>query len=196
MAHDWSNALCPLNSVLVNPPVQFSAMGDFFQLLSPGACVGGVDPQDCFPRYLVALPRCRYLGVRRPTSGILGVPLFLPFGLRLFPGWNDKSVKAFLKAAPGRFPQLHMVDFVDDIRFARASGEPDALACGMTGFTSLLEQLGARYHATEGKRWRPTRTIPWLRFVVDTLNNVARMEERKMEKGLRISEALFGGRPG
>ena len=89
-----------------------------------------------------------------------------------------------------------MVDFVDDIRFAGASRKHDAVAVGMTGFTSQLEQMGARYHATEGKRWRPTRTIPWLRFVVDTLNNVARMEERKMEKGLRICEALFGGRPG
>ena len=71
-------------------------MGDFLQLLSPGACVGGVDPQDCFLRYLVAPSRRRYLGVRRPTSGILGVPVFLPFGLRPFPGWNDKCVKAGL----------------------------------------------------------------------------------------------------
>ena len=89
-----------------------------------------------------------------------------------------------------------MVDFVGDIRFAGASCEHDALAVGMTGFTSLLEQMGARYRAKEGKRWWPTRTTPWLGFAVDTLDGAAKMEGRKIEEGLRLREALYGARPG
>ena len=37
VAHDWSSALYTLNSVLSNPPVQCVTMGDFLQLLTPGA---------------------------------------------------------------------------------------------------------------------------------------------------------------
>ena len=37
VAHDWSSALYTLNSVLSNPPVQCGTMGDFLQLLTPGA---------------------------------------------------------------------------------------------------------------------------------------------------------------
>ena len=81
VAHDWSCVGYPLNSVLANPPVQYSAMGDFLQTLSPGAYMGGVDFQDCFLHWLVAPARRRFLGVRHPLSGILGVYLFLPFGL-------------------------------------------------------------------------------------------------------------------
>ena len=65
-----------------------------------------------------------------------------------------------LAAARALLPQLLVVDFMDDIRFVGASGERDALAAGMTGSMSLLDQMGARYHAKEGKRWRPTRSIP------------------------------------
>ena len=36
-ARDWSNALFPLNSVLVSPPVQYGTMDEFSALLPPGA---------------------------------------------------------------------------------------------------------------------------------------------------------------
>ena len=42
---------------------------------------------------------------------------------------------------------MHIVYFVDDLRLVGASGQHDALAAGMTGLTSLLDQMGARYHA-------------------------------------------------
>ena len=112
-------------------------MDEFLQLLTPGAYMRGIDLQDCFHQPLVAPKRRRYLRVRHPMSGILGVYLPRPFGLSPSPGWNDECVRAVLVVACAQFPQLRMVDFVGDIRFVGASGEHDALAVGMTDFTSL-----------------------------------------------------------
>ena len=66
----------------------------------------------------------------------------------------------------------------------------------MSGLMSLLGRMGARYHTKEGKRWWPARTILWLGFEVDTHNNVVRMEERKVEEGLRLREGIFEPVPG
>ena len=118
--------------------------------------MAGVDLQDSFLHWLVAPSRRRYVGVRRPMSGVLGVYLFLPVGLGPPPGWYDKCVTAVLEAARARFPELYVVDFVGDIRFVGASGEHDALAAGIKDFTPPLEQMGVRYHAKEGKGWWPT----------------------------------------
>ena len=126
----------------------------------------------------------------------MGGYLFLPFGLGPSPGWNDKCVKAILSVARSHFPTMRFVDFVDDIRLVDASGGRDALAVGMSGLMPLVDQMGARYHTKEGKRWRPARLIPWLGFEVDTHNNVVRMEERKVEKGLRLRAGIFESEPG
>ena len=115
--------------------------------------MGGVDFQDCFLRWLVAAAHRRFLGVRHPLSGVLGVYLFLPFGLGPSPGWNDGCVKAALSVARARFLSMHIVDFVGDIRLVDESGEHDALAQGMTGLMSLLGDMGARYHTKGGKKW-------------------------------------------
>ena len=69
VARDWSCAAYPLNSMLSNPPVQFGAMGDFLRILSPGACMGEVDLQDCCLHWMVAPSRRRNLAVRRPMTG-------------------------------------------------------------------------------------------------------------------------------
>ena len=102
------------------------------------------------------------------------------------PGWNDRCVKAVLNVARPQFPEMHIADFVCDIRLVDASGQHDALAVGITGLMSLLDQMGARYHAREGERWWPTRLLPWLGFDVDARNDVARMEGREVAKGLRL----------
>ena len=151
----------------------------------------GVDLQDCFLHWLVATARRRFLEVRRPITGRLGVYLFLPFGLGPLPGWNDRCVKAILSVARSHIPALHIGDFVGDIRLVDASGQHDALAVSMSGLMSLLGRMGARYHAKEGKRWRPTRLTPWLGFEVDTHNDVVRVEEREVEKGLRLREGIL-----
>ena len=78
---NWSNISHPPNSRLSGPPAQYVAMDDFLQMLLPGAYVGGIDLQDCFLQWLVAPSRRRYLGVRHPVTGVLGVYLFLPCGL-------------------------------------------------------------------------------------------------------------------
>ena len=105
MVHDWSCAQYPLNSMLVNPLVEYSTMGDFLGLLSPGAYMGGVDLQDCFLHWLVAPVRRRLLGARRPTAGVLGAYLFLPFGLGPSPGINGGCVKEVFGGGPRSLPQ-------------------------------------------------------------------------------------------
>ena len=191
MVHDWSRAGYPLNSTLSNPPVQYGAMGDFLRVLTPGAYMGGVGLQDCFPHLLVAAARRRFLGVRRPITGRLGVYLFLPFGLGPSPGWTDGRATAILSVERSYVPAMHFVDSADGIRLVDAPGQHDALAVGMSGLMSLLGRKGARYHAKEGKRWRPTRLTPWLGFEVDTHNDVVRVEEREVEKGLRLREGIL-----
>ena len=48
--------------------------------------------QDCLFHWLVAPSRRRYLGVRHPLSGVLGVYPFLPFGLGPSP-WVERPVR-------------------------------------------------------------------------------------------------------
>ena len=129
-------------------------------------------------------------------TGVLGVYLFLPFGLGPSPGWDDRCVKAILSVARSHFPATRIVVFAGDIRLVDAAGGRDALVVGASRLMSLLDQMGARYRAKEGKRWRPTRLIPWLGVEVDAHNNVVRMETRKVEKGLRLRESIFGSEPG
>ena len=88
------------------------------------------------------------------------------------------------------------MDFADDIRLVDVSGDHDALAVGVTGLMSLFEQMGVRYHAKEGKRWWPTRLIPWLGFEVDAREGLVRMEGRNVEKSLRLRDGIFEARPG
>ena len=112
------------------------------------------------------------------------------------PGLNDVCVKAVLDVVRAYCPSMRIVDFVDDIRMAGASGEHDAIAATVTNMLSLQERMGVRVHTKEGKRWRPTRSIPWLGFEVDTMANVVRPEERKVGKGLLPREKIFGAQSG
>ena len=43
VAHDWSNALYPLNSVFANFPAQYGAMDEFLSLPAAGAIMGSID---------------------------------------------------------------------------------------------------------------------------------------------------------
>ena len=81
VVHDWPNRHYPLNSALVNPPAEYGAMDGFLESSTPGGFMEGIDLQDCFLRWLAPSSCRRYLGVRRPVSGVLGAYLFLPFGL-------------------------------------------------------------------------------------------------------------------
>ena len=163
---DWSSALYPLNSVLSNPPVQYGAMDDFLHLLAPGAYMVGtwcvLFPSLGGGAVAPPLPRGQTPAVRRAG----GVPLS-PLNLGPSPGWNGRCVKAVLAVARSKFPGLRIADFADDIRLVDVSGGHDVLAAGMTGLVSRFEQIGIRYCAKAGKRWRPTRLIPWLGFEVD-----------------------------
>ena len=166
------------------PPVKYGVMDGFSELLSPGACKGGIDLQDCFLRWSVS-PSCRrYLGVRRPVSSVLGVYLFAPFGLGPSPGWNDFCVKVVLKAACARIPSLRAAAFVGDPRLVDVSGERDPLLVPTSGLMSFFDDLGAKYRAKEGMWRRPTCSGSWLGFVADAHQGDVKMEEKKGERAL------------
>ena len=65
----------------------------------------------------------------------------------------------------------------------------------MTGAMSLLGDMGVKYHTREGGRGRPTRHIPRLGFEADTCYGVVKLEERKIVKGMRLREEIFGSTP-
>ena len=85
-------------------------------------------------------------------------------------------MKAFLKVARSRVQRFGILDFADDVRLVMAGGERDTLAADVSGDTSLLGDMGTRYHAKEGKRRLPTRCVPWLGFEADTYRGGVRME--------------------
>ena len=165
--HDWLNAVCPLNSALANPFVQYGTMDEFPSLTAPGAVLGDIDLQDCFLHWLAAPSRRRLLGVRHPATGVLGAYIFLPFWLGPPPGRNDACVQALLMVARSRLQRLGFLDFMDDLRLVATDFERDTLAADMAGVMSLLGDMGIRCRAKEGKPWRPTRCTPWLGFEAD-----------------------------
>ena len=109
---------------------------------------------------------------------------------------NDGYVKAVLGVVRAHCPRLRIVDFADDVRLVDTSGEHDALAASITNMLVILERMGARYRAKGEKRRLPTPLIPRLGLEVDTKSNAARLEERKVERGLRLREEVFGVHPG
>ena len=153
---------------IVDLPVKYGAMDGLLGLLPPDTYMGGIDLQAYLLRWLVAASRRRYLDVRRPVSGVLGVYLFFPFGLGSPPEWGDFCVEVAVGAARSGFPTLRIFDFVGDLRLVDITRGRDVLAAGMTGLMSLLDDIGTNCYTVEGKRRRPTRRIPWLGFVVDT----------------------------
>ena len=66
---------------------------------------------------------------------------------------------------------------------------------GMTKFEKLLDRLGARYHAREGKHWLPAGATPWLGFSVDTGDGVVRIEDKKVLNGRSFCRETLGIRP-
>ena len=74
--------------------------------------------------------------------------------------------------------------------------ERDTLVADKTGVMSLLDDMGIRYRAKEGKRQRPTPCIPWLGFDADTCRGAVRTEERKVSEGPRLREEILGASPG
>ena len=98
--HDWLNAVCPLNSALANPFVQYGTMDESSSLTAPGAVMSGIDLQDCFLHWLAAPSRRRLLGVFHPATGFLGAYIHRPLAIRpLYSyrlGWGLPRVGATL----------------------------------------------------------------------------------------------------
>ena len=62
----------------------------------------------------------------------------------------------------------------------------------MTGLTSRPDDMGVRFHAKDGKRRRPTRTIPWLGFVVHANGGEGKMEGGEVLEARGLCQDAFG----
>ena len=78
---------------------------------------------------------------------------------------------------------------------AFATGAPDGLAVGMVKFKDLLGRLGARYRTREREHKWPTRIIPWMWFMVDTHEGVARIGKKEVTQGMSRRQAIFRLQP-
>ena len=144
----------------------------------------------------MAPSRRRLLGVRHPVSGLLGVYLFLPFGLGPHPGCNDAREKALFKFARSRFLRLRVVDFVGDRRLVETGGGHDALSAEKTGAKSLLGDMGAKYNTTEGEGLWLTRPISRLGFELDTHLGAAKLGSVGCRRACFWGGGIFGALPG
>ena len=82
-----------------------------------------------------------------------------------------------------------------DLRWVDSTGSHDELAVDMVAFKCLLDRFGARYHTRGGKHWWLTRVIPRLGSAAGTKSSVARVEEKKLSKGMALRREIFGRQP-
>ena len=123
MVHDWTRA--GLNEFLTIPDMASDTLDMLVNQLRPGCFVAGLDIRDCFLHWPLHAS-CRHrLGVWHPWTGRLGVYLFLPPGLGPAPGVNDKHVAEMVRIAAQPMP-MHVVRYVDDLRFLNAECLPPA----------------------------------------------------------------------
>lgn len=192
LVHDWSCANYPLNSLLPNPPVNYGTMDSFLAAMGPGSWMAGIDFRDCFLHWPIG-PACRrWLGIKHPVTGLFGCYLFLPFGLGPAPGWNDICVKEVLRVAALAFPDLVLVDYVDDIRMVHTSSYRDPLQHDFDALRDFLKRLGVIVHVKPKKLFPPTQVIPWLGFIINTYLMEVQLDPDKRQKGLDLIRAVVG----
>ena len=92
---------------------------------------------------------------------------------------------------------MKIIDFVDGLRIADASGTHDASAVDMAKCRDLLGRLGANCLTGDGKHWRPTRNYPLMAFLEDTDEGVVRTEEKKVTRRMsaRLDFEICGLQP-
>ena len=196
VASDWSNALYPLNSASANPSAQYGTTDEFLRLPTPGAVLGGIDLQNCYPA-LVCGPVAPTPPRSSPSGHWYPGGVLIPtLSVGASPGWNDASVKALLKVSRSRLQRLGILEFADDLRLVTTDAWRDTLAADMAGVTSSLGDMGIRYRAKAGKRWWPTRRIPRLGFEAGAYRGAVSMEESNVLEGPRPREEIFGASPG
>ena len=204
VVQDWTKV--GFNQRLVIPEVNYGTLDSFIEHLKPRAFMAGLDFQDCFLHWKVHKDSRRWLGLRHPSTGRLGVFLFVPFGLGPAPGINDRNVGEVIRVAKSHTKDVHVVAFVDDLRLYNqcesALSELDdknLLTFRLLEFKDLCEQMGMSVHEKPGKLIWPTQLISWVGWEVDSVKMTVDMTEAKAEKGLRlVSELLdkfFGSKP-
>ena len=205
VVHDWTKA--GLNPHLFIPEVNYGTMDSLLGLVFPGCYMAGLDFQDCFLHWLVHADSRRRLGVRHPTSGRLGVFLFLPFGLGPAPGINDRNITEVVRVVRDAVEDINVATFVDDLRLINRydpnrSPEDDMalLSVKLWDFKETCESMGMRIHEKPGKLIWPTTAIEWIGWLIDSRAMLVIMTDAKAIKGLSLCKAfldmlLSGTRP-
>lgn len=95
VVQDWTKA--ELNQRLTVPDVHYGRMDSFLENLRRRAYMAGLDFRDCFFHWMVHPSSRKWLGVRHPLSGRIGVFLVVLFGLGPAPGINDWNVAEVIR---------------------------------------------------------------------------------------------------
>ena len=196
IVHDWTRA--GLNQHLVIPEVNYGTMDSLVESISPNCYLAGLDFQDYFMHWAIARESRRRLGVRHPSSGRVGVFLFLPFGLGPAPGINDRNIAEVVRVVSHAVGDLKVSAFVDDLRLVNSpesyrdpQEDKDTLCFKLCQFKELCEAMGLKVHEKEGKLIWPTTAIDWIGWIVDTVAMEVRMADSKVVKGLRLCKEMF-----
>ena len=161
VVQNWARA--GLNQRFVIPEVNYGTMDSFLKLMKPRSFMAGLDFQDCFFHWKVHPESRRWLGLRHPISGNLGVFLFVPFGLGAAPGINDRNVAEVIRVAREHVGDINVTAFVDDLRLFNPtslaldeSSDHIVMTHKLIHFKEVCEELGMSVHKT----WQVDLAIP------------------------------------
>jgi hypothetical protein len=161
--------------------------------MKPRSFMAGLDFQDCFFHWKVHADSRRWLGLRHPITGCLGVFLFVPFGLGPAPGINDRNVAEVIRVAKNHVSEVEVTAFVDDLRLFNPSAlelsEADdckLLTLKLLEFKDICEVMGMSVHSKPGKLIWPTQSISWLGWEVSSVTMKITMQPEKITKGITL----------
>ena len=196
VVQDWTKAGFDFHFSI--PDVHYGTMDSFLEKLKPRAYMAGLDFRDCFSHWKIHEKSRRWLGLRHPITKLLGVFLFVPFGLGSAPGINDRNVSEVIRVCKLQTKDIEVVAFVDDLRLFNnspsqlsESDDKDSLTFKLIEFKESCEFLGMAVHEKPGKLIWPTQVIGWIGWFINSIDMVVELAGDKCEKGLRLVKDLL-----
>ena len=192
-----------LNDMTAQVDTDYKSTHDLVEFCVFGALTSGQDVSDCFHTW-TASPFCRrLLGINDPREyddGLVRklVFLFAPMGYQGSPGINDGNTKAVTEATRPFVPGMHILDFVDDVRFViegqYAANFERAYECFYL-VRRIWSKLGLVLHDWKAdkldKMTYPTVEPSWIGFTVNTVERIAHIDDDKRLKYLANLQALL-----
>ncbi|MBN68159.1 MAG: hypothetical protein CME32_02610 [Gimesia sp.] len=189
---DWSNDDAALNQSCFPVETNYASILDLVHVVRPNIYMFGLDLIDCFSHWLLLPSQRRLFGFEHPTVPTTGVFTFLPQGFAPSPGINDRNVKALIAETILRFPDVRILDFVDDLRGVLHSDlalSQAATDSAMTAIVDLWTDIGVRLHGKSkpGKYIAACQDLEWIGY---TVNSKHMFIEIRNDKRLEILDLL------